>query len=130
VPTWLGDEWLTEAAALCDRLPTAGPASGVVDLAIATAPRKEVHVHWGYSDGVAQPGAVGPAAEPSLSITLSAADAASIFDGSVEPSVSFMRGRLKAAGDGALLLSFLRSTASTDFESWRNAMAALGPYGA
>jgi hypothetical protein len=36
-----------------------------------------------------------------------------------------MRGRLKASGDGGLLLGFLRSTTDSKFVAWREKVAAL-----
>jgi hypothetical protein len=78
-----------------------------------------------YKDGVAAGGAPGPQPEADLVLTLAAADAVQVFSGAVEPSVAFMRGRLKAAGDGGLLLGFLESTRSDTFEAWRIGMAGL-----
>jgi hypothetical protein len=43
----------------------------------------------------------------------------------VEPSVAYMRGRLKAAGDGALLLAFLESTAGDGREAWLERLRSL-----
>jgi hypothetical protein len=48
-----------------------------------------------------------------------------VVSGTVEPSVAFMRGRLKAAGHGGLLLGFLESTRSDAFQTWRRGMAGL-----
>lgn len=122
---WLGPEWAEQAGALFDRLPTAGGANGTVCLAVATAPRREVAIHWRYEDGRAVSGASGVAADADLSLSMAAADAREVFSGRVEPSVAFMRGRLKASGDGALLLSFLRSTAEPSFVAWREAVAGV-----
>jgi hypothetical protein len=36
-----------------------------------------------------------------------------------------MRGRLKAAGDGGLLLGFLQSSTTSRFQVWRQGVAAL-----
>lgn len=55
-------------------------------------------------------------AEADLSLSLSAQDAAEVRAGRLAPSVAFMQGRLKTAGDNALLLQVLGWTASPAFD--------------
>ncbi|HMC40433.1 MAG TPA: SCP2 sterol-binding domain-containing protein, partial [Acidimicrobiales bacterium] len=113
-------EWAEEAGPAWSRLPPAPGAEGSVSLGVAVAPRRETAIHWRYQDGQVVEGGPGPnPGESSLSLTLALADAAEVFAGSVPPSVAFMRGRLKASGDGRLLLAFLRSTTEDGFEDWR-----------
>ena len=123
--SWLSQEWAEEAAGLTSHLSPIPGASGSISLTVSGGSRKEVHFHWVYKDGVAAGGAPGPQPEADLVLTLAAADAVQVFSGAVEPSVAFMRGRLKAAGDGGLLLGFLESTRSDTFEAWRIGMAGL-----
>lgn len=121
-------EWAEAAGQLWSLLPAADSVSGTVSLAIAVAPRKEVTFHWRYEAGRVVSGAAGRAADsegPVLALTLSAADAADFLGGELATSVSFMRGRLKASGDGALLLAFLGSTESEEFAQWRSRLGAL-----
>jgi hypothetical protein len=126
VPTWLSEEWFEAAAPLTSSLPPVDTFSGTVDLAVVTAPRRESHLHWTYRDGEPGEGAPGPAADVDLGLSVSAADAVRLVDGSVEPSVAFMRGRLKGTGDGGLLLAFLASTTRPEFEVWRRRVESLG----
>jgi hypothetical protein len=56
---------------------------------------------------------------------MTAADAAEVFSGRVEPSVAFMRGRLKATGEGSVLLAFLESTTSDGYDGWREGIAGV-----
>ncbi|HET6874224.1 MAG TPA: hypothetical protein VFH70_05560 [Acidimicrobiales bacterium] len=121
-------EWAEAAGQLWSLLPPADSVNGTVSLAIAVAPRKEVTFHWCYEAGQVVSGAAGGAADskgPVLALTLSAADAADFLGGELATSVSFMRGRLKASGDGALLLAFLGSTESEEFAQWRSRLGAL-----
>ena len=122
---WLSPEWLEAAAGLYGSLPEVPGATGSVNLAFVVAPRKEVAIHWRYDDGHPVEGAPGAVPEPDLALSMAAADAADVVSGRVEPSVSFMRGRLKAAGDGGLLLAFLESTTAPTFEQWRERLAAI-----
>jgi hypothetical protein len=123
---WLSEEWLSGAAGLTELLPPVPGANGTVDLAISTAPRKEVHLNWRYAEGAPTGGATGPHPEADLSLTISSADAVPVLKGDIEPSVAFMRGRLKASGDGGLLLGFLDSTNDSAFASWRGRVQELG----
>jgi SCP-2 sterol transfer family len=57
----------------------------------------------------------GPSGEPDLTLSLSPADAEAVRRGDLAPSVAFMQGRLKTAGDNALLLEVLAWTATPAF---------------
>jgi hypothetical protein len=124
-------EWAAAAAELWPYLPPAPGAEGTVRLAVALAPRREVAFHWRYEGGkVVDGGAggdvgVGADGAAGVGLTLAAADATELLSGQVEPSVSFMRGRLKASGDGVLLLAFLSSTTDGGFDEWRRRAAGL-----
>ena len=118
-------EWAAEAGEMWASLPVAPGAEGTVNLSVAVAPRKEASVHWRYEAGQVVAGGAGAADGAQLALTTTAADAAEVLAGRVEPSVAFMRGRLKASGEGALLLAFLASTASDGFEPWRSRVGAV-----
>lgn len=118
-------EWGAGVAELWPYLPPAPGAEGTVRLAVSTAPRREVAFRWRYQNGTVVEGGTSEASEPELTLTLAAADASDVWSGRVEPSVAFMRGRLKAAGDGALLLAFLFSTTDAGFDEWRKRVESL-----
>ena len=124
---WLNDEWASDAAGTVELLPEAPGLSGTVSFAVAEGTGKkrlEAGFHWRYTDGKALDGAPGVDAGADLVLLVAGADAVDLLSGQVEPSVSFMRGRLKASGDGALLLGFLRSTTDDRFKAWRKKVAA------
>ncbi len=72
--------------------------------------------HWSYREGVPGDGGVGggrrrrPGADDRSGPTPGRSPT-----GEMEPSVAFMRGRLKATGDGGLLLGLLASTATDSY---------------
>jgi SCP-2 sterol transfer family len=123
--SWLAQEWADEVAGRTSGLPPVSGASGSVSLTVSGGARKEVHLSWAYDTGVAGGGVPTSRPDADLVLTLASQDAVEVFSGTVEPSVAFMRGRLKAAGDGALLLGFLESTSTTAFQVWRRGVAAL-----
>ena len=118
-------EWAAEAGELWSLLPGVPGADGTVTLSVAVAPRKEASVHWRYESGQVVAGGAGAGEAAALTLTTNAADAADLLAGRVDPSVAFMRGRLKAAGEGGLLLGFLASTATEGFEAWRSRVGAV-----
>jgi hypothetical protein len=118
--------WAEAAGGLWPLLPPAGAADGTVSLGVGLAPRKEVAWHWRYEGGKAVAGGPG-GGDADLSLTLGAADAPEVLSGRVEPSVAFMRGRLKTSGSGGLLLAFLESTTSEGFAEWRGRIESLAP---
>lgn len=124
---WLNDEWAASFAATTSGLPEIPGASATICLKFTGGVRKEIAVHWSYAAGVPSVGEIGPGSDADLELTLSAADTIDVLSGAVEPSVAFMRGRLKASGEGGLLLAFLESTTSKDFDAWREGAAALAP---
>ncbi len=125
MPAWLSEEWLKELAALAGSRPPVPGATGTVSITIAGAPGGEAAYHWSYRDGTPGEGGIGSPAHADLVLSISAADAETVVTGAVEPSVAYMRGRLKATGDGALLLGFLASTATGPYEEWRRQAESL-----
>ena len=120
------EEWAAEAAELWPLLPPAPGVTGAVSFGILVAPRKEVAFHWVYSpEGEVVSGAAGAPTEPAVAFTLSKADAGPVLSGTVAPSVAFMRGRLKTAGDNGMVLSFLASTESPGFGDWLTRLSGL-----
>jgi hypothetical protein len=122
---WLSEEWLKEIAALADSRPPLPGASGTVSLAITAGRGRDVGYHWEYRDGVPGAGGVGVAADADLALTIARDDAWSVLAGEVEPSVAFMRGRLKATGAGGLLLELLESTTTPEYQVWRQRAQSL-----
>lgn len=122
---WMSAEWAEAAAPLTDILPEVPGAEGTVSFAVSGGRRQEAGFHWSYQNGKAAPGSAGVDASADVALLVAGEDAIELLKGDVEPSVAFMRGRLKASGDGQLLLGFLKSTTSREFEGWRRAVAVL-----
>lgn len=123
----VGDEWASEAADAVSLLPDAPGLSGTVSFAVSEGTgrkRQETGFHWRYQEGKPVDGAAGIDADADLVLLIAGDDAVDLLSGQVQPSVSFMRGRLKASGDGGLLLGFLRATTDAKFESWRRTIGA------
>jgi len=92
----------------------------------APAQSRPVAGQWSFQWTGAEPKDLVPGVEgePALTLTLSPEDTALVLAGDLSPSVAFMQGRLKTAGDNGLLLELLRWSATGEFqkarEAWRS----------
>lgn len=58
-----------------------------------------------------------------VTLTLTPIDADAVASGALDPTVAFMRGRMKMAGDSALLLSVLPLMRGSGFDAARKCLA-------
>lgn len=122
----LGEEWASAGASFSALLPVLQSGRcGTVSLTVSAGPRREATLRWTYEDGKPSGAPSDAALEPDLVLTMAADAAREVFAGEVSPSVAFMRGRLKAAGSGGLLLEFLKSTSEPGFDEWRRSVGGL-----
>lgn len=134
---WLSEEWLKEVAALAGSRPPLPGATGRVSVAITDGRGRtsrtsrtggDLGYHWRYQDGVPGAGGTGVTGDAELALVMARADAWDVLTGQVEPSVAYMRGRLRATGDGRLLLELLESTATDAYRAWlQQARNLAGP---
>ena len=110
------------------RLGLSPGVTGTVVLVVTGTAEGDVTVRLRLDDGRPADGLLGdgPGPDPDLTLTLPAADADGIVAGTLDPSVAFMRGRLKTAGDNRLLLGLLAATAVPGFGAWL--AAAVSPH--
>jgi len=102
---------------------------GTVALTLAWPAGQEKVLHWRFEGGRPVAEGAGPVEEADVVLSAAGPDAESLLSGEVEPSVAYMRGRLKAAGDGALLLAFLESTSGDRHEAWVERVRSLAAGG-
>ncbi len=126
---WLSEEWLQDVAARAGARPAVLGATGTVSVAVTGGPNGDAVYHWSYQDGVPGDGARGAAPDADLALVIAYPDARPVAAGEIEPSVAYMRGRLKATGDGALLLGLLASTATEEYREWRQGAMDLADRG-
>jgi hypothetical protein len=68
---------------------------------------------------------LGVVDEPDLVLTTTADDARALLDGTLDVNVAFMQGRLKTAGDNAVLLRILPRTRTPEFDARRQHLESL-----
>jgi hypothetical protein len=105
MPRFLTPEWID---AVRDVTPSIGTLT--IECSVVGGPDGDVKLH-------ADPGGVaaGGLADAAVSLTLPYADAMAIVRGELQPSVAFMQGRMKTAGDPGIMLEVLAATARASF---------------
>jgi len=99
--------------------------SGTVELTVAAGrTSRGPSTVVAFDDGVPRLVGRGPAGDADVTLTVSTRDAAALRDGSLDPSVAFMRGRMKMSGDFELLLQVLPVMSSAAFDEVRAGLFA------
>ncbi len=102
---FLTPAWIKEAE------PFLGEVSERVQLVVSGGPDGEVRL--------------GVADDPELVLTTTAADARAMLDGTLDVNVAYMQGRLKTAGDTAVLFRLLPATRTPVFTERRETLRSL-----
>jgi hypothetical protein len=70
----------------------------------------------------------GPVEDADVALTVPYAEATAIAQGALQPSVAFMQGRMKTAGDPGRLLELLAATATQTFRDGLERVSAATEY--
>ena len=91
-----------------------GPATltGTVQVDVTGGPDGDVVLWLSFDGGRLTGTGAGPAGSPDATLTLGAADARAVATGALDPSVAFMQGRMKVAGDMGPVLDLLALSAT------------------
>ena len=84
----------------------------------------DVQFHAIVDNGALEALVPGPLSDAEVSLTLPLDDAVALQRGETEPSVLFMQGRMKTAGDPGKLLDLLARSARPGFAELRDAVGA------
>lgn len=114
---FLSDEWLDVVRANAGG--RVGDLSVRVDIAVGDSQFHAVVVD-GALDGLA----AGPLRDADVSLTVPFDDAVAVQRGERDPSVLFMQGRMKTAGDPGKLLELLAWTARPGYATLRDTVAS------
>lgn len=106
-------EWAAAAGAALAGLSGPPTLSGTVQVDVTGGPDGGVTVRATFDGGRLTGVGVGPADTPEAALTLAVDDAGAIAAGDLSPSVAFMQGRMKVAGDMGLVLDLLALSATT-----------------
>ncbi len=116
------DQWLSQAAGSLSPLLSDYRGDVSVSFTALAGPSGDVATTWVVKDGEAS-ASQGNNADADVVFALPWKDVVAVVDGSLEPPVAYMQGKLKTSGNMERALLIL-SAASTDaFSQWRSALA-------
>ena len=115
---FLSDEWLDVVRAAASGLVASG-LTVRLDVTAGDTTFSAVVV-----DGALETLTPGGLGDADVSLTLPRDEAVAVAQGTLAPSVVFMQGRMKTAGDPGLLLDLLARSAGADFAAFRDEVAA------
>jgi len=125
VPAFLSPEWLDELARLgSEHAPLPG-ITATVQVVVGGGPEKDVKFVVVLDDGKIDAAERRVDAAAELTLTFDYANAVAVQEGELDPSVAFMQGRMKTAGDTGLLLQLLPLTRTPAFRTFREKLAAV-----
>jgi SCP-2 sterol transfer family len=125
VSAWLSAEWFEEALPLWSEVPAVSELSARVQCEISGGPEGSAVGHWVLDGGRVADSGPGGVERPDVTLTIAWDDALALHRGEVDPSVAFMRGRLKVAGSMAVMLPLLAASATDSYREVRRQVAAL-----
>ena len=112
-----GTEWVAQLTEAFADLPDQAGATAVVEHTATGGPDGQV-VYWtSFEDGRLVAAGTGRHADPTVTMTSPYTLAAHLATGGVDPSVAFMQGRTKVAGDQAALLRVLSVMATPAYRA-------------
>jgi hypothetical protein len=118
---FLSTDWLAAA-----RAAVRAPALDVrLQVTVTGAPGGDIVWHAVCVDGALVDLGVGPAADAEVALTLPYTDAIAVQRGELDPSVAYMQGRMKTAGDPGKLLDLLAVAARPAFAALRAELEAV-----
>ncbi len=125
---WLSEEWFEQARSLASDLPARPGCTGRIQQEITGGPDGDVSCYWVLEEGRPTSAAPGVVAAPDITVTLSWSDAATVQRGGLDPSVAFMRGRMKVAGSMDLLIELLSAWRSSEGGDLRSRIAEVSEF--
>jgi len=111
---WLSDEWFALAADEASGLHGPPTLAGTVVVEVTGADAGDRAGHAIFAEGALVDAGPGTVAGADLTLTLTDADARAVVAGDLDPSVAFMRGRMKVTGAMAPLLDLLALAGTED----------------
>lgn len=116
MPELLTQEWLDVQRVATAELPERPGCSAVIEYQVTGGGDGTTTFHTVMEDGRIAENALGPADDPDFTMVLPLEEFRAVVDGSLDPNVGFMQGRIKVRGDIGRMLSVLPVTCS---EEWR-----------
>jgi len=121
---YLSQEFLDEALRLSQAFAERPNANARIQYVISGGPEGDVHYYWVLVRGRLQECKLGELPDADFTMRMSFDTSVKIQQGSLNPNVAFMTGKMKASGNVGKLLSLMTLTQSDDFKSLMKQLSA------
>jgi putative sterol carrier protein len=122
---WLSTEWFDETRAVVSDQLGCPDLSAKVQLEMSGGPDGSTSYHWVLEDGRLISIGGGTVTGADVTLSMNWDDAVAMHQGTLDPSVAFMQGRMKVVGSMEIVLALLALTASAAFGELRGQVADL-----
>jgi len=119
-----GEGWTAAVRAELDGLVAPPSLEGTLRVDVTGAPGGDRTAHARFGGGRLTDIGPGAGEGPDATVTLTFEDARAVLGGDLDPSVAFMQGRMKVAGDMGLVLDVLALAATDAARGCRERIAA------
>lgn len=114
---YLTQEWLDELRRLSADQPVRPGAAAQIQYVVGGSPDGDVHYYWVVEDGQILESQIGDLNDPDFTLTMDYEVGREIAEGTLEPNVAFMQGRMKCAGDTGKLMALIPITGSSEYHA-------------
>ncbi|MCZ7528856.1 MAG: SCP2 sterol-binding domain-containing protein [Acidimicrobiia bacterium] len=114
---YLTQEWLDELRRLSADQTALPGANAQIQFIVADSPDGDVHYYWVVDDGRIIETQIGDLNDPDFTLNMDYEVGREIAEGTLEPNVAFMQGRMKCTGDTGKLMALIPITGSSGYHA-------------
>lgn len=117
---FLSAEWLDQERKLAGSQPEHAGVTAKMQYVVTRKREGDIKYYRVLENGKLSDAGLGELSDPDLTLTLSYADSVAVQKGELDPSVAFMQGRMKVAGDTGTLIEILSITRLPEYDQLQN----------
>jgi predicted lipid carrier protein YhbT len=125
VTKWLSEEWFDQTRAMAADQPERPGLSARMQFEVVGGPEGDVLYFWVLENGQLRHSGLGPVDDPDVTLTTEWVDAVAMQQGSLDPNVAFMQGRMKVAGSMSTMMALLPVTNAPEYQGLRKRIAGI-----
>ncbi len=126
---YLTQEWLDENVRLAQSFPPREGATARLQYRITNMPDgRDCWFFRVIDDGTLREATIGQDPDAELTLALSYADTRLVQEGTLDPNVAFMQGKMKVTGNMAKMMALLPLTASAEYKAIQQQISEITEY--
>ena len=122
---WLSEEWFDQTRTMAADQPERPGLSARMQFEVVGGPEGDIRYFWVLEDGQLRHSGPGSVDDPDVTLTTEWADAVAMQQGTLDPNVAFMQGRMKVAGSMSTMMALLPVTNAPEYQALRKRIAEI-----